>query len=220
MKDHLDWIDEHNFGVSHFGFHPNDLPRHLLRFDVFHCRCAVTRRMMSTLKNFILKQSTAMIDSFCNVLHKFWGEFHVTTWKEAKYFSSFQGSELLLFIKNTNLIINFLNDNFQNTATLSNLCESLLLWENISPFLLITDIEDVELYKIELASFINNVKQFYKVGAKSFLTKDKGNPGGNETFYMHTLRFYLPKLATFTLENDSYGLGIFTMQGYERRNKE
>ena len=85
---------------------------------------------------------------------------------------------------------------------------------------MITEIEDVAVYENKLACFIDNLKQFYKIGGESFLTKDKGNPGGDETFCMYCLRLSLPKLARTTLDKDGYGLGIFTMQGYERRNKE
>ena len=36
VKHHMDWVDEHNFGISHFGMHPNILRRDNIRFDVFH----------------------------------------------------------------------------------------------------------------------------------------------------------------------------------------
>ena len=71
-----------------------------------------------------------------------------------------------------------------------------------------------------MESFNNNLKKFYKLGAESFLTKDVGNKGDNETFYLHVLRFYMPKIAKQTLEKHNLGLGIYTMQGFERRNKE
>lgn len=37
---------------------------------------------------------------------------------------------------------------------------------------------------------------------------------------MHTLRFYMPMLSKKTLNLQGMGLGVFTMQGYECRNKE
>ena len=64
------------------------------------------------------------------------------------------------------------------------------------------------------------MKECYTIGGKTFLTEDVTKPGGDETFYMHCLRFYMPKLAKETLEKHKLGLGIFTMQGFERRNKE
>ena len=68
------------------------------------------------------------------------------------------------------------------------------------------------------------MKKFYTIGGRSFLTKKTissiGNIGNDETFYMHTLRFYLPQIADETLKKHNLGLGVFTMQGFERRNKE
>ena len=48
-KNHMDWIDEHNFGVSHLGLHPSLLRRDNIRFDNLHLRCSVTRRLMGNL---------------------------------------------------------------------------------------------------------------------------------------------------------------------------
>ena len=44
--------------------------------------------------------------------------------------------------------------------------------------------------------------------------------GDAETFYMHALRFYMPEIADETWKRHGLGVGIFTMQGVERRNKE
>ena len=38
--------------------------------------------------------------------------------------------------------------------------------------------------------------------------------------YMHVLRFYLIQIAVRTFEEHRLGIGVFSMQGYERRNKE
>ena len=37
---------------------------------------------------------------------------------------------------------------------------------------------------------------------------------------MHVLRFYIPRIADDTFEKYNLGVGIFTMQGFERRKKE
>ena len=51
-----------------------------------------------------------------------------------------------------------------------------------------------------------------------FLT-DK-EEGDRETIYMHVCRYYIPKIARLTFEMYGLGVGIFNMQGFERRNKE
>ena len=76
-----------------------------------------------------------------------------------------------------------------------------------------TEIQDIPAHEKKLESFIDNWKQFHGVfGGRSFLTKDKGNPGGDETFCMHVLRFCVPKIARTTLDEDGCGVEIFTMQ--------
>ena len=44
--------------------------------------------------------------------------------------------------------------------------------------------------------------------------------GDQETFYTHCLRYYMPKIAKQTWDEHKRGLGVYTMQGFERRNKE
>ena len=44
--------------------------------------------------------------------------------------------------------------------------------------------------------------------------------GDEETLYMHALRFYIPVIAKVTFDRHGVGIGIFNMQGFERRNKE
>ena len=81
-KEHMDWVDEHNNGISHFGFSPSIFPRSSIRFDVFHLRGAVTRRLMSNLRTFRLG-STMNIDlaeRFSDVLGSFWTEYNVLLW--------------------------------------------------------------------------------------------------------------------------------------------
>ena len=66
--------------------------------------------------------------------------------------------------------------------------------------------------------FEEHVTTLYKEGAKTFLTRTI--IGDCETFYTHTLRYYLPVIARSTFQDYKLGLGIYTMQGFERRNKE
>ena len=52
------------------------------------------------------------------------------------------------------------------------------------------------------------------------MTKDTNNIGGDETFYMHCLKFYMPMITEVTLDGYKMGLGIFIMQGFEKRSKQ
>ena len=98
--------------------------------------------------------------------------------------------------------------------------KGLKFWQNIAPFLAITTVcIRTELYKKVITQFESDVKDYYKIGGKTFLTK-RNIVGCNETFYMHCLRFYLPINAKDTYDDYNLGLGIFTMQGYEHQNKQ
>ena len=92
--------------------------------------------------------------------------------------------------------------------------------EKITPFFTITTIDNKEEYEQQFKTFGENIKEFYEIGKGSFLTKVQSKVGGDETFYLHCLRFYMPRIAKDTLEKHNLGLGIYTMQGFERRNKE
>ena len=108
--------------------------------------------------------------------------------------------------------------NFETTEHLENICEGLELWKKITPFLHIQHVHDYEEYQRRIGEFQENVKLFYIVGSKTFLTRNK--VGDDETMYMHVLRFYMDKISMTTFEHHKLGIGVFSMQGYERRNKE
>ena len=106
---------------------------------------------------------------------------------------------------------------------MSELCK---LWVKIFRFLSITRIEDkesggLERYKEDIKQFEVNLKESYKVGRFTFLSSEHDEVDGDEEmFYLHALRFYMVPIAYTTLEWHQLGLGIFTIQGMERRNKE
>ena len=50
----MNWIDEQNFGISHFGIHPDKLKYNNIGFDTFHMRYAITRKLIEYLEKLIL----------------------------------------------------------------------------------------------------------------------------------------------------------------------
>ena len=54
--NHMNWVVCENFGVSHFGVHPDKLQRDHIQFKIFHLGSAVTRNRMDYLWKFILVQ--------------------------------------------------------------------------------------------------------------------------------------------------------------------
>ena len=225
VKEHMDWVDEKNKGSSHFGIHPELLPRDSLRFDTFHMKCSVTRKIMNYLRVFLLQQSSEVIDDFIfKVLRKFWKDFHLFVWKNKKKFSCFQGNELALFVGATNDIIKFLQDTLVSTQEVEDIIMGLSHWMKIFKFLgithLSTDDRRQKYLNEDILQFNENVRKFYSAGSRTFLSKKGSSSGTEETFYMHALRYYMPDIALVTFERHQVGVGIFSMQGFERRNKE
>ena len=164
-------------------------------------------------------QSFALQDCFHDVLKKFWTNYELLVWRLNKPFTSFVGAQLLQFIENIPAIITMMEVSFEvNNEHIRDICEGLQRWLDITPFLVITIIDDKAKYKSDLEKFESNLKKFYIVGAKTFLT-DKVK-GDRENLYSHCLRYYLPKIAHELFELHGVGLGVFTMQDFERLNKE
>ena len=187
----MDWIDKNNYGISHFGFNSTLLSTESIRFDVFHLRGGVTRRLMSNLRNFMMgaTMEVELVERFSDVLSTFWSEYNVLLWNLNKGFQQMvgSGSEILLFIRNNGVIVSFLRKEYQQSRVLDDLCDGLTLWQQVTPFLVITAIDDVEKYKLKLKEFEKRVAKLYDIGGRSFLTKNPAEVGGDETFYFHVL---------------------------------
>ena len=157
-------------------------------------------------------------DEFELLLLSFWSQFCVTWWELERPMAKLKGPELLLFIENAPSIINFLRTKFPGCQQAKKIGEVLMLWNVIIPFLNITYIDDKASYQTKLDKFVSDLKKFYLVGGETFLSTNYA--GDEENFHAHCVRFFLPKIAEVTLEKHNMGLGIFTMQGFEHRNKE
>ena len=218
MKEHRDWVDGSNNGVSHHGIHPSLLPVDDICFDIFHMKCSATKKLMAYLRRFILNQSPEIIKDFnVKVLKNFWNHYHIHVWRNKKNFASFLGNEIALFVANTEKITGFLRENFISTNEIEDIMEGLELWEQMFKFLAITYLDNGENnYVKAIERFERSVRRFYDVGSRTFLSSS----GEEETFYCHVLRFYMLPIAKKTYERHKLGLGIFSMQGFERRNKE
>ena len=213
-KSHRDWCDKNNLGITHLGCNPHEFPPSSIRFDVMHMKAAITRRFMNYLRSFILKQSSQKVRAFCsNVLTTFWGRYHVYCWTNKYSFSKFQGKELNCFVNNNKAIIDFLKKSFILTEDIESYIEALGILPRVFKFLSTTYIKNKESYKSQLKQFHCDVKAIYKCGRHTYLRDD-------EPFYFHCMRFYMPVIAEETYQKHQLGVGVFNMQGFERRNKE
>ena len=139
-----------------------------------------------------------------------------------KKFCKLKDPELLEFIVNTSTVTDFMTKTFGADKEAVDIVEYLTLWASLTKFMVITDVGDKvgdkSVYCIKMKLFTQNVKKFYKVGACTFLSKNY--VGDQENLYSHVLRFYIPQFADITFKRHGMGVGIFTMQGFEHRNKE
>ena len=135
-----------------------------------------------------------------------------------KLFSILNGNEIKAFIKHIPIIYDFVQSKFPRDRNLKTFCSALKIWHDIQPFLHITVIKNISHYPAQIYEFEKQVTEFYEHSAKTFLTGTI--IGDYETFYTHTLRYYLPVIARSTFHDYKVWIGIFTIQGFERRNKE
>ena len=105
--------------------------------------------------------------------------------------------------------------NLVETDKIRGLSKELSLLRPICEFLTQTHIDSDEEYKKSLSEFKENMKVFYQSEEFSYLREGK-----NETFYLYCLKYYMPHITDITHDRHKLGVGIFTMQGFERRNKE
>ena len=218
-KDHRKWCDENNLGITHFGINPKGLPVSAFRYDVMHMNMAICRSTIKLIRDFVISQTQPFIDTFNTHLRNFWGEYHLFVWNNNRNFSSFHGNELHDWLKKIPKSIAILRANFEPTDHINNLCLLLSTYAKLPTFWNITEITmSNKEYLQKIDDYETSVKILYNVGAKLFLT-DK-EEGDRETIYMHVCRYYIPKIARLTFEMYGLGVGIFNMQGFERRNKE
>ena len=97
---------------------------------------------------------------------------------------------------------------------------SLELWPNFLKFVTHYDVGVGVDYHQLIEQYEENVQDLYECGAVSFLTVRGGKVGSRETAYFHVLRCYIPLIASETYNDFRCGMGLWTMQGFERRNYE
>ena len=77
-------------------------------------------------------------------------------------------------------------------------------------------------YQKVIESFKLKIKQFETAAENTILLSQSATDaeGSNENFYTHALIRYLVPIMQTTFDTYNMGLGIYSMQGVERRNKE
>ena len=148
----------------------------------------------------------------------FWGEYHVSVWcLNKKNLSSIEKN--CAIYSEYSKTCQIYERKILSNPDLDVICEGLVAWEKITPFLNIVEYESDAHYALSISEYKVNLQAFYEAGENSFL-QPKDVKGDGETFYCRTLCFYMLQFAKETWDKHRLGLGIYTMQGFERRNKE
>jgi hypothetical protein len=216
-EKHRDWSDSENWGVTHFGVSPDDLSLDSIRFDCFHLSCSILRKVMNAVRDSVNSMSTELKIEFTdNVLRTFFQDFHLYCWNCNFSFGRLQGTELFKFLENVELVASFLQRRMGQSERIKRLASAMMLMPRIFNFINTSyiDVTDAQYLKL-MTRFEADVREFVRCGCGTFWIDAE-----DENFYLHALCYYLPVHAKINFERHRLGLGIFTMQGFERRNKE
>ena len=209
--------------MSHFGLHPSLLPLSVIRCDVFYMGCSVGERMISYLRSFAGRQGHKFESKLFNILKTVWSAGVLCLLRVKKKFSQLLGIEVKAFVLQCPVIATLLRSpesGLRHTPEVVLLAKSLDLWYVIEKYLKRAKVDEKEPagFPLEIEQFKKNIDSFYECGTDTFLSKV--DMGDDETYYLHALKYYIPNHASQTWDDHKCGIGVFTMQGFERRNKE
>ena len=218
-------MSRHNKGISHCGIHPSLLPLSIIRCDVFHMGCSIGRRLIDYLRMFSRETGYDFECKLANILNKVWSENVMCLWRLNKKTSKLLGTEIKAFVLKCPDIVKLMRTKeggFVQTQESIALARGLELWHHIEAHLKRAEVEkkDVDGFPNVLKQFEKNIDQFYDCGTETYLSGKWVNVGDDETYYLHALKFYIPVHARDVWRLHKCGIGVFTMQGFERRNKE
>ena len=61
---HRDWADINDWGVTNFGIPPDAFPLDSIRLDTFHMTCAISRKLMKSVREEVKSMSTELKTDF------------------------------------------------------------------------------------------------------------------------------------------------------------
>ena len=122
-------------------------------------------------------------------------------------------------------VINFITRKVKVSNIVSrNLVKLLMNWREISRILSVTyiSLEKEEWYKTQMANYKLLVAQFKSAAKHTIFSLRSASESEeiNENYYSHVVINYTIPIMEQTFKQFHCSMGIFSMQGIERRNKE
>ena len=184
---------------------------------------SIGKRMISYLRSFAGRQGHKFESKLFNILKTVWLAGVLCLWRAKKKFSQLLGIEVKAFVLQCPTIATLLRSTeggLRQTPKVISLAKALDLWYEIEKHLKRgkVDAKEAAGFPLKIEQFKKNIDSFYECGTDTFLTKV--DMGDDETYYLHALKYYIPNHASQTWDDHKCGIGVFTMQGFERRNKE
>ena len=185
--------------------------------------CSAEKKLLNYFKFMLAKQSDQVQQKFEKKLLDFLTNEEVLIWKLNKPVESYLGSELKTFTKKGADIAAWVEKEklvSEQDPEWKPMCKALRLWAKCYEFLVKAKVEDDEDYEAQIKQYEKNMVELYKCGSETFFKSVNGTPAMGETVYFHMLLCQVPKWARITYKRHGVGVGVFTLQGIERRNKK
>ena len=111
MKDHRNWCNKHNYGVSHFGLDPSLLNLTDNRYDILHLKLSITRKIITFIRFYLEKFTFDVRQKFIKILSSTWGSFYVDCYEANKNLNVIHSEQVSKFITILTLkVTEFLED--------------------------------------------------------------------------------------------------------------
>ena len=179
--------------------------------------------MISYLRSFAGRQGHKFESKLFKILKTVWSAGVLCLWRVKKKFSQLRGIEIKAFGLQYPIIATLLRSpesGLRQTPEVVLLAKFLDLWYVMEKHLKRAKVDKKEVvgFPLEIETFKKNIDSFYDCNIDTLLTSVE--MGDDETYYLHALKYYIPFHATKTWNDHKCGIGVFTMQGFECRNKE
>ena len=201
-----------------FGLCPTSLLHSLIAFDNLHCRLSIVRSMWSYVRECMHACSFDIQEKFVKTLRLQLGEYYVTCYERDKNLSAMHGEQIEQFLILIPKIADFLKSELEQTRKVKALLKLLHYHPLLDSFVRISIVKDKDKYERGIVAFKNNLVLCQEAASETILINH--TIGDNESFYSHALFCYYPQLIDQLWKSYDVGIGIFTLQDFERRNKE